>query len=414
MSDSTTDKKPMLADLVRAGEAQTEAIAITDFVYMAQDISNAYLVTTRDGDVMINTGFMGSVDRNKNLFKPVREGPLHTVFLTQAHPDHYGGVPAFVEPKTQVVAGKSFVETWQFFKMLDTYLRTRSGKIWSGTIKGRDLTVPEVIPDVGVETHQSFVIGERTFEVIATPGGESPCAVVVWLPEERIAFTGNLFGPIFGSVPNLCTMRGDKPRSAHKWLKDLEKVRDLEADLLITGHGEPIRGATSIKQQLDNMHAAVSYIHDKTVEGMNAGKGVHRLMREIQLPDNITIGEFHGKVAWAVRTIWEEYSGWFHMDSTTSLYGVPRSSINGDLVELAGGAAALAQRAAQMNSEGKPLEALHLTDIALDVESENSAALTQKKQALETLLAQSGGQNMSETMWLKGQITATEQLLHKD
>ena len=313
-----------------------------------------------------------------------------------------------------MVAGKSFVETWQFFKMLDTYLRTRSGKIWSGTIKGRDLTVPEVIPDVGVETNQSFVIGERTFEVIATPGGESPCAVVVWLPEERIAFTGNLFGPIFGSIPNLCTMRGDKPRSASKWLKDLKKVRDLKADLLITGHGEPIRGADAIKDQLDNMHAAVSYIHDKTVEGMNAGKGVHRLMREIQLPDNITIGEFHGKVAWAVRTIWEEYSGWFHMDSTTSLYGVPRSSINGDLVELAGGASALAQRAAQMNSEGKPLEALHLTDIALDVESENSAALTQKKQALETLLAQSGGQNMSETMWLKGQITAAEQLLHKD
>jgi hypothetical protein len=102
------------------------------------------------------------------------------------------------------------------------------------------------------------------------------------------------------------------------------------------------------------------------------------------------------------------------MDSTTSLYGVPRSSINGDLVELAGGAAALAQRAAQMNSEGKPLKALHLTDIALDIEAENSAALTQKKQALETLLAQSGGQNMSETMWLKGQITAAEQLLHKD
>ena len=414
MSDSTSDKKPMLADLVRAGEAQTEAIAITDFVSMAQDISNAYLVTTRDGDVMINTGFMGSVDRNKNLFEPVRKGPLHTIFLTQAHPDHYGGVPAFVEPKTQVVAGKSFVDTWHFFKMLDTYLRTRSGKIWSGTIKGRDLTVPQVIPDVGVETRQTFIIGERTFEVIATPGGESPCAVVVWLPEERIAFTGNLFGPIFGSVPNLCTMRGDKPRSAHKWLKDLENVRDLEAELLITGHGEPIRGAAAIKEQLDNMHAAVSYIHDKTVEGMNAGKDVHSLMREIQLPDNITIGEFHGKVAWAVRTIWEEYSGWFHMDSTTSLYGVPRSSINGDLVELAGGAAALAQRAAQMNSAGKPLEALHLTDIALDVEPENSAALTQKKQALETLLAQSGGQNMSETMWLKGKITATEQLLHKD
>ncbi|MBK6509248.1 MAG: MBL fold metallo-hydrolase, partial [Haliea sp.] len=48
-------------------------------------------------------------------------------------------------------------------------------------------------------------------------------------------------------------------------------------------------------------------------------------MRDIHLPDALALGEFHGKVSWAVRTIWEEYSGWFHFDSTTSLYGVPRA-----------------------------------------------------------------------------------------
>lgn len=411
MSSNSNDKKPVLANLILAGDTQTEAIAINDFIHMAQDISNAYLVNTNEGDVMVNTGFMSSVDRNKELFQPVRQGPLRAIFLTQAHPDHYGGVPDFIEPQTKVVAGKFFVDTCQYFKMLDTYLRSRSGKIWSGTIKRRDLQVPEVAPHVGVETRETFVIGERSFEVIATPGGESACAVVIWMPEERIAFTGNLFGPVFGSVPNLCTMRGDKPRSAKKWLKDLETVRALSADLLITGHGEPIRGATAIKDQLDRMHAAVSYIHDKTVEGMNAGKDVHRLMREIRLPSNMCIGEFHGKVLWAVRTIWEEYSGWFHMDSTTSLYGVPRSSINADLVELAGGVALLAERAAKLNTEGKPLEALHITDIALDIEPLNYAALAQKKRALETLLAESSGQNMSETMWLKGQIVGTQQSL---
>ena len=409
MSDNSDDKKPLLASLILAGDSQTEAITVNDFIHMAQDISNAYLVNTNDGDVMINTGFMSSVDRNKELFQPVRQGPLCAIFLTQAHPDHYGGVPDFIEPVTQVIAGNAFVDTCQYFKMLDAYLRTRSGKIWSSTIKRRDLQVPEVIPHIGVETRQTFVIGERTFEVIATPGGESPCAVVIWMPEERVVFTGNLFGPVFGSVPNLCTMRGDKPRSAKKWLTDLEKVRALNADLLVTGHGEPIRGATAIKDQLDHMHAAVSYIHDKTVEGMNAGKDVHSLMREIQLPSDMRIGEFHGKVLWAVRTIWEEYSGWFHMDSTTSLYGVPRSSINADLLELAGGAAMLAERAAKLNTEEKPLEALHITDIILDIEPQNHAALAQKKRALETLLAESGGQNMSETMWLKGQIAGTQQ-----
>jgi alkyl sulfatase BDS1-like metallo-beta-lactamase superfamily hydrolase len=116
-------------------------------------------------------------------------------------------------------------------------------------------------------------------------------------------------------------------------------------------------------------------------------------------------------VSWAVRSIWEEYSGWFHYDSTTSLYGVPRSSVNADLAELAGGAGALAVRARKKVSEGRPLEAIHLLDIALGAEPKNADALGVKKQALEQLLKESGGSNLSETMWLKSEIAAADAAL---
>jgi alkyl sulfatase BDS1-like metallo-beta-lactamase superfamily hydrolase len=159
------------------------------------------------------------------------------------------------------------------------------------------------------------------------------------------------------------------------------------------------------------MHAAVSHINQATIAGMNEGKDVHTLMREIRLPDELEIGEFHGKVSWAVRSIWEEYSGWFHYDSTASLYGVPRSSVNADLAELAGGASALAARAAQKLQENRPLEAVHLLDIALGAEPRNPDALSVKKDALHVLLRESGGINLSETMWLKSEITAVEACL---
>ena len=414
MSTKQEDDKPMLASLVQAGDQQAEAKALNDFIFMAKDISNAYLVNTEDGDVMINTGFVSSAERNKAVFEPVRSGALKAIILTQAHADHFGGVPEFLEPETKVIAERRFTDTCNFFNMLDTYLRGRSGKIWTGTIKRRDIIVPEVVPDIIVDGDYSFEQGGRTFQVISTPGGEAPDSVVVWMPQERIVFTGNLFGPVFMSMPNLCTTRGDKPRSAKLYLECLDKVRQLGAETLITGHGEPVVGADKIRADLDKMHAAVSYVHDKTVEGMNAGKDVHTLMAEIQLPEEIKIGEYHGKVAWAVRTIWEEYSAWFHMDSTTSLYALPRSSVNADLVELAGGADAIAARAAEKAGQGKPLEALHLVDVSLGAEPGNRASLTAKKDALEQLLKASGGTNLSEVMWLKAEIAGVERALNPD
>jgi alkyl sulfatase BDS1-like metallo-beta-lactamase superfamily hydrolase len=265
-----------------------------------------------------------------------------------------------------------------------------------------------VEPDVAVDRSYEFEVGGRRFELIGTPGGESLDSICVWMPEEKVVFTGNLFGPVFLAMPNLNTIRGDKPRSVVRYLSSLEKVRDLGAETLITGHGEPISGAERIRADLDKLHGAVSFINRAVIEGMNAGKDVHTLMRDIVLPEDLRIGEFHGKTSWAVKAIWQEYAGWFHYDSTTALYDVPRSSVDADLVELAGGADALAARARAKVAAGQPLEAIHLLDVALGADPDNVAALQAKKTALGLLLERSGGSNMSEVMWLRAEMGAVE------
>ena len=277
--------------------------------------------------------------------------------------------------------------------------------------EGPPPTPPRIVPDIEVADRHAFEQGGRRIEVLKTPGGETLCSVFVWLPDERTVFTGNLFGPVWRAMPNLVTMRGDKPRLVRPYLRSVEQVRALAPELLITGHGEPIRGAATIRADLDTLHAAVSWIERQTIAGMNAGKDVHTLMREIVLPQELKIGEFHGKTPWVVRAIWEENAGWFHYDSTTSLYGVPRSSVDTDLAEMAGGVSALAARAATKTAQGKPLEAIHLLDVALGAEPGNRDALAVKKDALQDLLAASGGTNLSETMWLKSEISATEAAL---
>jgi glyoxylase-like metal-dependent hydrolase (beta-lactamase superfamily II) len=406
-----------LAKLVNAGAGQSEVIAINDFIFMSQDVSNSYLVTTTDGDVLVNAGTTGGGPRHQSLFAKARTGPLRRIILTQSHEDHFGGVVTLREPGTQIIAQALFPETRAYYRKLVPFFAPRVAKLWAAVLAkgslGNTHQPTEVEPDILVEDQLAFDLGGRRFEVISTPGGETLDSLCVWMPNERVVFTGNLFGPMFLSQPFLCTVRGDKPRSVNRYLRSLERVRALGAEILITGHGEPVRGADKIRADLDRMHAAVSYVNEATMAGMNAGKDVHTLMREIRVPDDIAIGEFHGKVSWNVRSIWEEYAGWFHYDSTTSLYGEPQRNVHPDLAELAGGAAKLVERARDKLAAERPLDALHLLDIALNAEPGLRPGLEIKRDVLAKLSADCGGTNLSETMWLRSELSDVEKKLER-
>lgn len=411
------DKGTPLGNLVRAGDNQTEAEAITPFIFMSHDISNTYLVTTDDGDVLINTGMPDGAERSKALFAPHRKGLLKYIILTQSHADHYGGVPTLREPGTKLVGGPGFNEALVDMTGLQPFFGKRTFKLWGTTLKRDTPPKPipsneEVAPDILVEDRLTLEVGNRTFELISAPEGETVDNILVWMPKEKVVFTGNTFGPVWLSMPFLNTLRGDKPRLVRTYLKSLAKVRDLGAEILITGHGQPIVGKDRIKEDLDRMEAAVTYVRDYTLEGMKAGKTVDELVHEFQFPGNVAIGDFHGKASWAVKSIWREYSGWFHYeDGTTALYGVPQKSVHADIAELAGGADALAGRAKVHNDAGRPLEALHLVGIALNADPDNRAALEVKKAASQALLQASGGKNLSETMWLKSEIAEIDEKL---
>jgi alkyl sulfatase BDS1-like metallo-beta-lactamase superfamily hydrolase len=144
------------------------------------------------------------------------------------------------------------------------------------------------------------------------------------------------------------------------------------------------------------------WVHDRTVDGMNAGDDVHTLMRDIVLPDRFDLGEGYGKTAWNVRAIWETYAGWFHHQSTTELYGVPATAVAGDIVEAAG-ADALVGAAQVRLAAGEPQAAIHLTDIVLAADPAHAGARAAAVDAHEVLLAAS--ENFWERAWLRRQVT---------
>ncbi|MDJ0926833.1 MAG: alkyl sulfatase dimerization domain-containing protein, partial [Gammaproteobacteria bacterium] len=156
---------------------------------------------------------------------------------------------------------------------------------------------------------------------------------------------------------------------------------------------------------------AIQYVHDKTVYGMNNGKGVFALMQEISLPERLDVGQKYGSVAWSVRGIYEGYVGWFD-EKPESIYSVPRETVYPDLVDLAGGPDRVAALAKEKLVDGNLVEGLYLTSAALWVDSKHRAALETRIRLLEAL--EDGAGNFNERAWLRHARKLSEGKLAED
>ena len=390
---------------------------VNDFIWLSESSSNVYLVVTSEGRVVINTGMAFEAAVHKAWFDSIDAGPLRYILLTQGHVDHVGGVDVLREPGTLVVAQANNPSHQAYDARLAPFRARRSMFAFGETIRAASQAArggppppPQArpTPDVLFEGRYAFTLGGLRFELIAAPGAETEDSLLVWLPEQHICFTGNVFGALFGHFPNLVTIRGDRYRDPLKYVETLDLLAGLDAQLLLTGHHGPVVGRDVIRSEISRMRGAVLHVHDAVVAAMNAGQDVWQMLRELKLPADLSVGEGYGKVAWSARAIWEMYQGWFHGRSTTELYGVPYWSASPELVALAGGPGPVAE-AAQTKASNAPLEALHLAEAALAAEPKHRGALEASLAAHRSLRA--GATNFWEVKWLEKEIGKLEKAL---
>ncbi len=389
------------------------AYRINDFIHRSGGTSASYLLVTRAGRVIVNTGMGWEAPHHKHLFDAVCAGPTPYVITTQGHVDHVGGVALFRDPGTRYVA-QAMNQACQADDARIARFRAGTALLWFGQLggmigefarkyPGAALGQDRPVPDITFESRLVLRVGELELELYAAPGGETVDSCVVWLPQHEIALVGNLFGPLFPHFPNFNTLRGDKYRFAEPYLANARRVRELAPRLLIMGRHLPIEGAALIDAALARLHDAVEYVHGETVARINAGQDVHQMMREVQLPAALRVGEGYGKVSWAVRTIFESYAGWFQRRATSELYATAPEAALVDLVELAGAKVVL-DRARGRLAAGDPLRALALGEAAAAAEPTSRDAAQLLVEVHEALLAAGGDANFWESGWLHHQI----------
>ncbi len=410
----------MFLGLISLPSAQADVIKINEAIYQAVGRgpvnSNTFIITTAEGNVIVDTSGPWIAAKHLVELKDVNNGPVRYIVLTHGHGDHRGGVRFWKGKDTEVIVQKNYIEFLHYIKRFEGYFQRMNLAQFGGSI------VTHAAPSLGNYAAEidatifyldryDFKVGDIDFKLLHSPG-ETYDHTTVWVPKYKAAFIGDNY---YESFPNLYTLRGTKPRWALDYVESLNKILALEPEILLPSHGQPIQGHEEIAKILSNYRDAILHVHDQTVQGMNEGKDVYTLMREVKLPASSEIREGYGKVAWSVRGIYEGYMGWFH-GNPASMYDQATSSVYPELVEMVGGADKVADRAGKLVEQGQLVQALHLTDIALVADQKNQKALEVRLEAFNQLkmkMETGSRPNLIERGWLTYGINDTKKKLEE-
>ena len=123
-------------------------------------------------------------------------------------------------------------------------------------------------------------VGDHTFNLLHTPG-HTPGQLAVHVPEERAVFTGDT---IFSECQTwLMTSNVDQ------WLEALERIRQLDVDHLIPGHG-PVTTLKYVDTQRANLLDWKSAVADAVAKGWTREETVARVRFDERYPVDVGQG----------------------------------------------------------------------------------------------------------------------------
>jgi glyoxylase-like metal-dependent hydrolase (beta-lactamase superfamily II) len=194
---------------------------------------NPSFVTTSDGVVVIDTPQLPTRAVEMRALAEAR-GPIRYLVNTEHHVDHIFGNYYFKGAGTVVHHQGVYDNFMVVGPDLDPFAYAAEA-IPTDDPDGQaifpDRATYERDPNKGrivFSGDLTLRVGEHTFQLLHTPG-HTPGQVAVYVPEERVVFTGDT---VFSECQTWL-MSSNVPQ----WLEALERIRSLEFDHLVPGHG---------------------------------------------------------------------------------------------------------------------------------------------------------------------------------
>jgi glyoxylase-like metal-dependent hydrolase (beta-lactamase superfamily II) len=284
--------------------ATLERLAEGVFAYTAQGDPNVGCVVGTDAVLAIEaraTPVMAQ--RWIEVVRTLTDLPFGDLVLTHYHAVRVLGASAF--DARRIITTRSTAEL----------IEERGEQDWASEqgrmprlFEGAD-TIPGLTrPTQTFDGEMALDLGDRRVELRFLGRGHTSGDLVVWLPEDRICFAGDLVearaAPYMGDA-HIADWRG----------ATLDAVAALGAEQMVGGRGPVVRGAAAVQQAIDDTRSFLGTLFDGVRDVRDAGgtpREAYRLTHSRLAPRYGQFPIFEHTMPFNVQRAWDELEGIDH------------------------------------------------------------------------------------------------------
>jgi glyoxylase-like metal-dependent hydrolase (beta-lactamase superfamily II) len=243
----------------------TEVVPGRVYALSGFEFTEYYFVVSKDRRQLISIDAGTRPDFAKSAYEALQAfapglPPLTTVLVTHAHWDHVGGHSYFrsLSPRSKFYGRGNYQE--EFEKEFN------GPEVFAKQFFGDRFSAEDVLsykPDVAIDNRTDLTIGGSKFELIPARGGETHDAMLIYLPDERVMFMGDVIMPYLGAP---FVEEGD----LQGLFDAIDMVVSRNPQHLLHGH-EPLTRVFASPLILSHLKTDLAWLRDQVLTAIRRG-----------------------------------------------------------------------------------------------------------------------------------------------